>query len=211
MYRPPAFREDRLETLHALIAAHPLAMLITAGADGLNANLIPFTIATDRGEKGTLRAHLAKANDQMQALRESTEALVIFQAPESYITPSWYASKDEHAKVVPTWNYVVVQAWGKPDTIDDPKWLRVQIDELTRKQEQTRNEPWNVTDAPEPFITSQLRGIIGLEIPITRIEGKWKVSQNRPEMDRKTVVDGLRAEGRSPAMADLVSERGLRK
>jgi transcriptional regulator len=98
MYRPPAFREDRLETLHALIAAHPLAMLITGGADGLNANLIPFTIATDRGEKGTLRAHLAKANDQMQALRESTEALVIFQGPESYITPSWYASKAEHAR-----------------------------------------------------------------------------------------------------------------
>ena len=113
--------------------------------------------------------------------------------------------------MVPTLNYVVVQAWGKPDTIDDPEWLRVQIDELTRKQEQTRNEFWNVTDSPEPFITSQLRGIIGLEIPITRIEGKWKVSQNRPEMDRKTVVDGLRAEGRSPAMADLVSERGLRK
>jgi transcriptional regulator len=113
--------------------------------------------------------------------------------------------------VVPTWNYVVVQAWGKPHTIDEPEWLRVQIDELTRKQGQTRNEPWNVTDAPEPFIASQLRGIIGLEIPITRIEGKWKVSQNRPEMDRKTVVDGLRTEGRSAAMADLMSERGLRK
>jgi transcriptional regulator len=98
MYTPQAFREDRLETLHALIAAHPLAILMTAGADGLNANLIPFTIATNRGEKGTLRAHLAKANDQIQALRESTEALVIFQGPESYITPSWYASKAEHGR-----------------------------------------------------------------------------------------------------------------
>src|SRR3974390_1061965 len=209
MYTPPAFREDRLETLHALIAAHPLATLLTAGSDGLNANLIPFTIATERGEKGTLCAHLARANDQSKALRESNEALVIFQGPESYITPSWYASKEEHGKVVPTWNYVVVQAWGRPHLIDNAEWLRVQIDELTRTQEQTRDQPWNVADAPPSFVESQVRGIIGLEIPITRIEGKWKVSQNRPEVDRRSVVTGLRAEGASPAMADLVSERGL--
>ena len=208
MYTPPAFREDRLDTLQALIAAYPLATLITAGTDGLNANLIPFTIATERGEKGTLRAHMAKANDQINALRESSESLVIFQGPESYITPSWYASKAEHGKVVPTWNYVVVQAWGRPHLIDSAEWLRVQIDELTRTQEQTRNEPWHVADAPPSFIESQVKGIIGLEIPISRIEGKWKVSQNRPEADRRSVVTGLRDEG-SPTMADLVSERGL--
>jgi len=208
MYTPPAFRENRLDTLHALIAAHPLATLVTAGTDGLNANLIPFTIATERGEKGTLRAHMAKANDQIKSLRESSEALVIFQGPESYITPSWYVSKAEHGKVVPTWNYVVVQVWGRPHLIDNAEWLRVQIDELTRTQEQTRDAPWHVADAPPSFIESQVRGIIGLEIPITRIEGKWKVSQNRPEADRRSVVTGLRDEG-SPAMADLVSERGL--
>lgn len=207
MFRPPAFREDRIDVLHALIQAHPLATLVTAGTGGLTASLIPFTIATGRGEKGVLRAHLAKANDQIAALREGAEALVIFQGPEAYITPSWYASKAEHGKVVPTWNYVVVQAWGAPQVIDDPEWLRVQIDELTRAQEAPRPEPWSVTDAPETFVASQIRGIIGLEIPIARIEGMWKVSQNRPAADKAGVVRGLRSEGQSVPMAEIVDER----
>jgi transcriptional regulator len=208
MYRPPLFQEDRLDVLHALVRTHPLGTLITIGANGLDANLIPFTVDPGRGEKGTLRAHLAKANDQIKALRDSAEALVVFQGPESYITPSWYASKHEHGKVVPTWNYVVVQAWGTPQVIDDPEWLRTQIGELTRKQEGTRATPWDVTDAPESFVDSQIRGIIGLEIPIARLEGKWKVSQNRPEADRRTVIEGLRSEGRSRDMAELVAEYG---
>jgi transcriptional regulator len=207
MYRPPAFREDRIEVLHSLIQRYPLATLVTSGANGLNANLLPFTIATDRGEKGVLRAHLARGNDQVAALREGAETLVIFQGPQTYITPSWYASKSEHGKVVPTWNYVVVQVQGTPQILDDPDWLRVQIDELTRQREASRAEPWNVTDAPEPFVTSQLRGIIGLEIPIARIEGKWKVSQNRPAADKEGVVRGLRSEGQSSAMAAIVDER----
>lgn len=207
MYRPPAFREDRIEVLHTLIQTHPLATLVTAGTAGLNANLIPFTLATDRGDKGVLRAHMAKANDQIATLREGAEALVIFQGPETYVTPSWYASKAEHGKVVPTWNYVVVQAWGMPQVIDDAEWLRVQIDELTRAQERPRSAPWNVTDAPEPFIDAQVRGIIGLEIPIARIEGKWKVSQNRPAADKEGVARGLRSEGQSSAMADIVDQR----
>lgn len=210
MYRPPAFREDRLEVLHALIAAHPLATLVTVGAQGLDANLVPFTLVPDH-TKGVLRAHLAKANDQIEALRANEEVLVIFQGPEAYITPSWYASKAEHGKVVPTWNYVVVQAWGKPQVIDDPEWLRGQIHELTSKQESTRDEPWKVADAPEQFIASQIRGIVGLEISIGRIEGKWKVSQNRPQGDRETVVNGIATEGRSSDMARLVTERGLSK
>src|SRR5690606_10455608 len=123
MYRPPLFKEDRLEVLHKVVGSHPLATLVTAGPGGLDANLIPFTLDATRGEKGTLRAHLAKANDQISVLREAVEAMVIFQGPEAYITPSWYASKPEHGKVVPTWNYVVVQAWGKPEVIDDPEWL----------------------------------------------------------------------------------------
>jgi len=210
MYRPSAFREDRLETLHALIEAHPLATLVTAGSDGLNANLLPFTLAADRGDRGVLRAHLAKGNDQIAALREGREALVIFQGAEAYITPSWYVSKAEHGKVVPTWNYVVVQAWGTSRVIDDPAWLRIQIDELTRKQERDRSEPWNVTDAPESFVQSQIKGITGLEIEVSRIEGKWKVSQNRPEKDRDSVVQGLRTERRDDVMASIVAERGLR-
>jgi transcriptional regulator len=211
MYRPPAFREDRLETLHALIEAHRLATLVTATSGGLDASLIPFTLDKGRGDNGVLRAHMARANDQVAALRQGGEAMVIFQGPEAYITPSWYASKREHGKVVPTWNYVVVQAWGTPRLIDDADWLRVQIEELTRAQEGRRSEPWHVADAPADFVAMQLRAIIGLEIPIARIEGKWKVSQNRPEADRAGVVEGLRAEGGSADMADVVAERGLRK
>jgi transcriptional regulator len=210
MYRPAAFREDRIDVLHALIANHPLATLVTA-TGGLDANLVPFLIAPDRGHKGVLRAHMARANDQLGVLRQGGEAMVIFQGPENYITPSWYASKTEHGEVVPTWNYVVVQAWGTPQVIDDPEWVRIQAGELTKKQESARAEPWDVSDAPEAFVASQLRGIVGVEIPILRIVGKWKVSQNRPEKDRHTVVGGLRAEGQSAAMAEIVAERGLRR
>jgi transcriptional regulator len=143
-------------------------------------------------------------------LREGGEALVIFQGPEAYITPSWYASKREHGKVVPTWNYVVVQAWGTPQVIDDAEWLHVQINELTRTQERARTEPWQVADAPADFVAAQIRGITGIEIPIARIEGKWKVSQNRPEADRRMVVAGLREGGDMDEMADVVEERAPR-
>jgi transcriptional regulator len=210
MYRPPAFREDRLDVLHALIESHRLATLVTQGTDGLNANLIPFTLDAKRGDRGVLRAHMARANDQLAALREGGEALVIFQGPEAYITPSWYASKREHGKVVPTWNYVVVQAWGTPQVIDDAEWLHVQINELTRAQERARTEPWQVADAPADFVAAQIRGITGIEIPIARIEGKWKVSQNRPEADRRMVVAGLREGGDMDEMADVVEERAPR-
>ena len=211
MYRPPAFREDRRDVLHALIGAHPLATLVTAGAQGLMANLIPFTLDAARGEQGVLRAHLARANDQLAELGAVDETLVIFHGPASYITPSWYAAKAEHGRVVPTWNYAVVQAWGRPAVIDDPAWLRVQIEELTRTQEELRTKPWHVSDAPEVFIESQVKGIVGLEIPIAHIEGKWKVSQNRPMADREGVVTGLFAEGQSPDMARIVAERAAEK
>ena len=206
MYQPPAFREERPEILHALIRAHPLATLITAGSGGLLANLVPFILA-DTGDRGTLRAHIAKANDQVEPLRSGAETLVVFQGPEAYITPSWYASKKEHGRVVPTWNYVVVQVRGAPRVIDDPAWLRAQIGVLTAQQENPRPEPWHVADAPEAFVAAQLNAIIGIEIPIATIEGKWKVSQNRSEADRQGVVAGLRAEGISEAMAKLVSEK----
>jgi len=207
MYRPPAFREDRPDVLRALIGAHPLATVVTAGAHGLMANLIPFMLDPTRGEQGVLRAHLARANDQLAELGAVDEALVIFQGPETYITPSWYASKAEHGRVVPTWNYAIVQVWGRPQVIDDPAWLRVQIEELTRAQEERRTKPWHVRDAPEAFIQSQVKGIVGLEIPVARIEGKWKASQNRPMADREGVVTGLVSEGQSPDMARIVAER----
>lgn len=204
MYQPTAFREERLETLHTLIRSHPLATLITAGAGGLIANLVPFTLV-DLGEKGTLRAHIARANDQVEALGAGAETLVIVHGPETYVTPSWYVSKKEHGRVVPTWNYVVVQVRGIPRLIDDAAWLRAQIGELTSTQENRRAMPWKVADAPEPFLLGQIQAIIGVEIPISTIEGKWKVSQNRSAADRQSVQDGLRQEG-NEEMARLVAE-----
>jgi transcriptional regulator len=207
MYQPPVFREEGLETLHSLIREHPLGTLITAGPGGLLANLAPFLLV-EGGEKGTLRAHLAKANDQVEALRSGTEALVVFQGPNAYITPSWYASKREHGCVVPTWNYVMVQARGRACVYDDAGWVRRQIEALTHSQEQKRAAPWRVDDAPEAFVAGQIQAIIGVEIPIASLEGKWKVSQNRPAADRRGVIEGLRGEGVSEEMARLVEERG---
>jgi len=206
MYQPTAFREERLETLHALIRTHPLATLITSGVGGLIANLVPFTLV-DSGEKGVLRAHIARANDQVEPLRGGAETLVVFQGPESYITPSWYASKREHGQVVPTWNYVLVQVRGTPRVIDDPAWIRAQIGNLTATQENQRSAPWKVTDAPEAYISGQMKAIIGVEIPISTIEGKWKVSQNRSAADRKGVQDGLRNEGLSEELASLLGHQ----
>ena len=206
MYRPAIFREDRLDVLHALIRAHPLAVLVTSGGGGLMANLIPFTLIED-GNKGTLRAHLAKANDQLAALREGAQTLVVFQGPQAYISPSWYASKAEHGKVVPTWNYVVVQVRGTPRVIDDHAWLLAQLDDLTSAQERSRSAPWKISDAPASFIAAQLNAIAGIEIPVEQIDGKWKVSQNRTDADRRSVQDGLREQGNDD-MARLVADRG---
>jgi transcriptional regulator len=206
MYRPPHFREDRLDVLHALIETHRLGTIVTNGADGLVANLVPFTLDKTRGTHGTLKAHFAKVNEQFAAFKSGTDALVIFQGPEAYITPSWYPSKHEHGKVVPTWNYVVVEASGRPVVIEDGAWLRAQIGELTDANEGKRPAPWSVDDAPEAYVASQMKGIFGIEIEITRIEGKWKTSQNRPEGDRAGVAHGLAAEGEA-AMAKLVGRR----
>jgi transcriptional regulator len=190
MYRPAHFREDRIEVLHAAIRAHPLATVVTTGPAGLEANHIPFLIE-EGGPFGVLRAHLARVNGQCEALRRGAETLVVFQGPQAYVSPSWYATKAETHKVVPTWNYVAVHCWGAPRVIDDPAWLRGLIGRLTQGQEHDRAEPWAVEDAPADYISSQIKGIVGLEIPITRIEGKWKASQNRSDADRAGVAAGL--------------------
>jgi transcriptional regulator len=209
MYQPPHFREDRLEVQHALIRAHPLGILITAGAGGLQANPIPFLVDAAASERGTLRAHLARANPQLRELASVDECLVVFQGPQHYISPSLYATKRETGKVVPTWNYVTVHAWGTPRVMDDAAWLHRQIDDLTRHNESTRDPPWHVSDAPDEFIAAQVKGIVGLEVPIARIEGKWKTSQNRPAADRDGVVAGLRGTGDDgDVMAGVVAERG---
>ncbi len=210
MYQPPHHREDRLEIQHALIRAHPLGTLVTLGQGGLVANALPFVLDASAGPFGTLKVHLARANAQWRDFDPAVEALVIFQGVESYITPSWYPTKRETGKVVPTWNYAVVQAYGAMRIIEDRGWLAGQIAALTAEHEAGRAEPWSVADAPAPFVEAQLKGIVGIEIPISRIEGKWKVSQNRPEADRRGVVEGLReaADAASLAMAELVEERG---
>jgi len=190
--------------LRAMMAAHPLATLVTHGTGGLNASLLPFSLVIEDGQPDRLRAHLARANDQLADLRAGAEAMVIFQGPQAYITPNWYPTKAEHGKVVPTWNYIVVQARGTPSVIEDAEWLREQIDALTAQQEQMQAEPWTVEDAPAPFIDALLKAIVGIEIPIERIEGKWKVSQNQPAINRAGVVDGLRAADPASAMADAV-------
>ncbi len=210
MYQPPHFREDRLAVQHALIRAHPLGLIITAGPAGLQANAVPFLIDSDASEKGTLHAHLARANPQLRELAAVDECLIVFQGPQHYITPPWYPTKRKTEKVVPTWNYITVHAWGRPVVIDDAPWLRQQVGELTASQENVRRDPWAIGDAPADFIAAQLKAIVGLEIPIARIEGKWKVSQNRPAADRVGVVAGLRSEG-DETMAAAVAERGSAK
>lgn len=205
MYQPPHHREDRLEVQHELIAAHPFGLLISTGTDGLLANGLPFTLKRSAEGLGSLRAHIARANGQWLNL-DGQQVLVVFQGPLSYVTPSFYETKKETGKVVPTWNYAMVQARGIARVHADPAWLGNQINELTDHQEAGRAHPWAVNDAPESYIQSQLRGIVGIEIPIAVIEGKWKVSQNRPEPDRRGVAEGL-AEA-NPAMASLVREYG---
>ncbi len=208
MYQPPHFREDRRDVQHALIKTHSLGLLITAGPGGLQANFIPFLIEPGTTENGTLRAHLARANPQLQELAAVDECLVVFQGPQQYISPSLYPTKQETGKVVPTWNYITVHAWGRPQVMDDAAWIRGQVDDLTRHKEAPRAAPWQVADAPETFVASQIKAIVGLEIPIARIEGKWKVSQNRPAVDQAGVAEGLRSgDGDAQIMAAQVAAR----
>lgn len=211
MYQPAAFVDERLDVLHDLIRQHPLGLLVSTGAQGLIANPVPFLVYSGEGEGefGTLRAHVARANPHWQALLDTDECLVAFTGPQGYITPSWYAAKAEHGKVVPTWNYAAVHAWGKPRVIEDTAWLRQLLGELTRTHEQGMPKPWAVEDAPADYVDGMLRAIVGIEIPIGRIEGKFKASQNRPMADRVGVVEGLAAQGhKGEALAALVAERG---
>lgn len=194
MYLPPTFREDRRDVMEALIAAHPLATLVTHGSSGLLANLIPMQIAD-----GMLRAHLARANPQLDDLREGGEVLAVFQGPQAYVSPGWYASKAEHGRVVPTWNFLMVQVRGVPRVSEDADWLRAQVTALTDRHEAGRPAPWAVTDAPERFLDAQLRAIVGVELPLDGMAGKWKASQNRPGPDRAGVIAGLASEGNGMA------------
>jgi transcriptional regulator len=201
MYLPKHFEEARIEVLHQLMNAYPLGALVTLSAHGLEANHLPFAVTADPEPFGTLRGHIARANPLWRECPTDTEALIIFQGPESYISPSWYSTKSESGEVVPTWNYVVVHAYGRLRFIDDRNWLRDLVKNLTNRHERNRSAPWRVTDAPPAFIDQQLGAIVGVEITLTRLLGKWKVSQNRPARDRDGVIEGLRRDGREPALA----------
>ncbi len=212
MYQPPHFIETRLDVLHALIRAHPLGLLVTNGPDGPVANPVPFLLDAEVGGSGRLRAHLARANPQWRLIAETpgTTALVVFQGVDTYVTPSWYETKRETGKVVPTWNYAMVQARGPVRAIEDADWIAAQVTALTATHETERPQPWKVTDAPEAFVQAQIKGIVGIEIEIAALDGKWKVSQNRPMADRAGVAEGLDTEdgASAPAMAELVRQYG---
>lgn len=206
MYMPKHFEETRVDVLHALIRAHPLGALVVMTVSGLDANHIPLEIDPDPAPLGTLRGHIARANPLWREAAPDGEALVIFQGPDTYISPAWYPTKQETGKVVPTWNYAVVHAHGRVRFIDDRAWLRAFVERLTNRHEAARTDPWRITDAPADYIEAQLGGIIGLEIPVARLVGKWKVSQNRPPQDREGAAGGLAREGgeAAAAMARLV-------
>ncbi len=196
MYVPPLFKEDRIDVLHDAIRRTGLATLVTLAADGLIASHVPMLLDPDPAPYGTLIGHLARPNPQAHGAVPGVQGLAIFQGPDVYITPSWYATKRENGKVVPTWNYVAIHAHGPVEFFDDTERLRDVVTRLTEREEQARADPWAVSDAPAAFIDGMLKGIVGFALPIARLEGKWKMSQNRPAQDRAGVVAGLEQQGR---------------
>lgn len=192
MYVQQKFQETRLNVLHALMQEYPLGAIITTQTSGIEANHMPFHLDTSVGPYGVLRAHMPRGNPLWKDTTGSA-ALVIFQGPQSYISPSWYPSKHAHGQAVPNWNYAVVHAYGPLKFIEDRDWLLANVTELTTTHESSQKLPWQVTDAPADYVDKLLTQIVGVEIPITRLVGKWKMSQNRPPGDRLGVAAGLSA------------------
>jgi transcriptional regulator len=203
MYLPAHFAETRQDVLLSLIESHRLATIVRVGPDGLVADHIPLIIH-QRENPVTLRGHVARANPLWREA-DGADVLVIFQGPQAYVSPGWYASKAEHGKVVPTWNYAVVHASGRLAAIDDTSWLHGHASEMTDANEAKFAEPWKVSDAPAPYIEATARAIVGIEITVSKLTGKWKVSQNRSTADRAGVAQGLRAHGNANDMAELVA------
>jgi transcriptional regulator len=210
MYLPAQFAETRPEVMHELMRTHAFATLVTLGADGLNANHLPFEFDPEAGPFGTLRAHAARGNPVWRDLADGIEALVVFQGPQAYVSPGWYATKKEDGRVVPTYNYAVVHAYGPLRAIQDKAELRGILTQLTARHESAMApmaQPWKLEDAPEEYSNKLLEAIVGIEIPVSRLIGKWKVSQNQPQANRIGVEQGLRALGgeQAAAMADVVA------
>jgi transcriptional regulator len=209
MYTPKDFKVEDTGEAHALMRAHPFAILVTQGAEGMVATHLPTVLKTDgAGALGRIECHVARPNPQWRGFAPDTDALMIFQGPEAYIRPGWYPSKAEHGKAVPTWNYAVVHAYGRLEVVQDQAWLLAHVDELSRQQEAPHSAPWSTADAPENFMAMLARGIVGFRLAITHLEGKSKMSQNREVRDRAGVVQGLseRAHGQDAATAALVEK-----
>ena len=212
MYTPTHFEETRTEVLHQLVRTHPLATLVTLSPDGLVANYVPLLYRPSPAGLGALVGHVARSNLVWNATNFEVPVLALFQGPQLYISPSLYATKQEHGKVVPTWNYVVVQARGLLTVHDDAQWIRQQVTELTQQQEAARPQPWAVDDAPRDYTDTMIKAIVGIEITLMQLNGKWKVSQNQPAVNQASIIAGLRAEGTPDAqtMAALVANASKR-
>lgn len=193
MYSPAAFRQDDLAALHQQILDCRLATLVSQGPSGLQASHLPLLLEPGEGRFGTLYGHFARANPQWRDLADGAEALVVFQGPEAYISPSWYAAKAEHGKAVPTWNYIAVHAQGRADVFDDAERLLQLVSRLSERHEAGRAQPWAVSEAPRDYIDGMLRAIVGFTLPIERLQGKWKLGQNRSAADQAGVHAGLAA------------------
>jgi transcriptional regulator len=209
VYVPSSNAEHRPEVMFDYMEAHPLAVLVTSSSEGMIATHLPLLVDRTRGAHGTLAGHIARANPQQRQAHDGDEALVIFSAHDAYITPSFYPTKARDGKVVPTWNYVAVHAYGTVRFVSDPTELRRHLEALTSRHESSRERPWAVSDAPEDYIARQLGAIVGVEIAITRLEGKWKMSQNRGAEDIDGVIAGLEVSGDAAAreVAGIVRAR----
>lgn len=208
MFQPAVFRETRSEVMHDHMRDQPFATIVSSATGGLTADHVPLVLKSE-GDLGVLHGHIASGNPLFQKTQGPMDVLTIFQGPQTYITPSWYASKKDHGKVVPTWNYVVVHAHGKLTFTRETDWLLQHLDDLTSQHESRRDEPWAVKDAPEDFISGQLRALVGFEITITDLSGTWKVSQNKNASDSRGVQLGL-AEQNNSHMSALVRDRARR-
>lgn len=201
MYLPTVFAQPGLPELHALMRARPLATLVSATPEGIEAEHVPLLLV-ESDPSGMLEGHVAAASPVWRRIEDGAEVLAIFQGPNHYVTPRWYPTKQQHGKVVPTWNYVVVHARGPITWRRDPAWLRAHLERAVAAHE-GRDQPWRLTDAPAGFVDGLLGAIVGFEIPIATLTGKWKVSQNRSEADRRGVIDGLRGTG-TPAALEML-------
>ncbi len=210
MFQPPVFREDRIDVMQDLMRDNPFATLLWSAAGQLSAEHIPLLIHPELSEHGSIRGHVSAANPLRRQAQGEIDVLAVFQGPQAYVSPSWYPSKQQHGKVVPTWNYAVVHAHGTLRFVDEPEWLLAHLSDMTSRQERGRSSPWAISDAPDEYIARQLKALVGIEITVKSLSGSWKVSQNKDEQDRKGVELGLLAENtnQASAVSDLVKRFG---